>query len=30
MANEQFANALLVEVGGSPLPADVAALLAYA
>ncbi|MFF3852923.1 VgrG-related protein [Micromonospora sp. NPDC002575] len=30
MANEQFANALLVEVGGSPLPADVAALLTYA
>lgn len=30
VANEQFANALLVEVGGSPLPADVAALLTYA
>ncbi|MEO3780720.1 VgrG-related protein [Micromonospora sp. B11E3] len=30
MANEQFANALLVEVGGSPLPAEVAALLTYA
>ena len=30
MANEQFANALLVEVGGGPLPADVATLLAYA
>lgn len=30
MANEQFANSLLVEVAGSPLPADVAALLMYA
>ncbi len=30
MANEQFANALLVEVGGSPLPAEIAALLTYA
>src|SRR5690349_12945407 len=27
MANEQFANSLLVEVEGSPLPADVATLL---
>ncbi|MBO4209978.1 VgrG-related protein [Micromonospora echinofusca] len=30
MANEQFANALLVEVGGSALPAAVAGLLTYA
>ncbi|KKJ93158.1 VgrG-related protein [Micromonospora sp. HK10] len=30
MANEQFANALLVEVGGSPLPAEIASLLTYA
>ncbi|WP_213450305.1 VgrG-related protein [Rhizomonospora bruguierae] len=30
MANEQFANTLLVEVAGAPLPADVAALLTYA
>ncbi|WP_341716252.1 VgrG-related protein [Micromonospora sp. FIMYZ51] len=30
MANEQFANALLVEVAGSPLPAEIAALLTYA
>ncbi|MCW2640970.1 MAG: hypothetical protein JWP76_3276 [Dactylosporangium sp.] len=30
MANEQFANSLLVEVGGRPLAADVAALLMYA
>ncbi|MFF3868974.1 VgrG-related protein [Micromonospora sp. NPDC001898] len=30
VANEQFANALLVEVGGSPLPAEIAALLTYA
>jgi uncharacterized protein involved in type VI secretion and phage assembly len=30
MANESFANTLLVEVEGSPLPADVAALLTYA
>lgn len=30
MANESFANTLVVEVGGSPLPADVAALLTYA
>ncbi|MFU8850467.1 VgrG-related protein [Micromonospora sp. SL1-18] len=30
VANEQFANALLVEVGGSPLPAEVASLLTYA
>lgn len=30
MANEQFANSLLVEVAGSPLPADVFALLTYA
>ncbi len=30
MANESFANTLLVEVDGSPLPADVAALLTYA
>lgn len=30
MANEQFANSLLVEVAGSPLPADVAALLVHA
>ena len=30
MANEQFANSLLVEVGGNPLPADVASLLVYA
>ncbi|SDZ21615.1 Uncharacterized conserved protein, implicated in type VI secretion and phage assembly [Micromonospora pattaloongensis] len=30
MANEQFANALLVEVGGSALPAEIASLLTYA
>ena len=30
MANESFANTLLVEVEGSPLPADVAPLLTYA
>ncbi|GAB2964400.1 VgrG-related protein [Micromonospora polyrhachis] len=30
MANEQFANSLLIEVGGNPLPADVASLLVYA
>lgn len=30
MANEQFANSLLVEVGGGPLPPDVASLLTYA
>jgi uncharacterized protein involved in type VI secretion and phage assembly len=30
VANESFANTLLVEVEGSPLPADVAALLTYA
>jgi len=30
VANESFANTLLVEVDGSPLPADVAALLTYA
>ncbi len=30
MANESFANTLLVEVEGSPLPADVASLLTYA
>ena len=30
MANEQFANSLLVEVAGQPLPADVAALLTHA
>ena len=30
VANEQFANALLVEVAGSPLPAEIAALLTYA
>lgn len=30
MANESFANTLLVEVEGSPLAADVAALLTYA
>ncbi len=30
MANESFANTLLVEVEGNPLPADVAALLTYA
>ena len=30
MANESFANTLLVEVDGSPLPADVASLLTYA
>jgi uncharacterized protein involved in type VI secretion and phage assembly len=30
VANESFANTLLVEVEGSPLPADVAGLLTYA
>ncbi|MBW4721119.1 VgrG-related protein [Saccharothrix obliqua] len=30
MVNESFANSLLVEVGSSPLPADVAPLLAHA
>ncbi|HWG98815.1 MAG TPA: type IV secretion protein Rhs, partial [Pilimelia sp.] len=30
MAVEQFANSLLVEVDGAPLPADVFALLTYA
>ena len=30
MANESFANTLLVEVEGTPLPADVATLLTYA
>lgn len=30
MVNEQFANWPLIEVAGSPLPADVAALLTYA
>lgn len=30
VANEQFANALLIEVAGNALPADVAGLLAYA
>lgn len=30
VANEQFANALLIEVGGTPLPADVLSLLVYA
>ncbi len=30
MANERFASTLLVEVEGSPLPADVAVLLNHA
>lgn len=30
MANESFANTLLVEVAGNPLPADIAALLTHA
>ena len=30
MANESFANTLVVEVAGQPLPADVIALLTYA
>ena len=30
VANEQFANALLVEVGGNQVPADIASLLVYA
>jgi phage protein D/phage baseplate assembly protein gpV len=30
VANEQFANALLVEVAGSPLPAEITSLLTYA
>ncbi|MEV4759048.1 VgrG-related protein [Micromonospora sp. NPDC049559] len=30
MANEQFANSLLVEVEGAPLPADIGSLLVYA